>query len=133
MTEPRTADTDLPADRPWPLLVACAVAALEAATMLVLAVWELISLNSARMEVALSTAAFFLLYGVVLGFCTRGLWQGNAWARSPVVMAQLIQLGVAWNLRTGETLWMAVVITVVSAVVLAGIFHPRSLAAVTRH
>jgi hypothetical protein len=47
------------------------------------------------------------------------------------VLAQLIQLGVAWSFRSGATAFVSVLLTVVAVVVLAGIFHPASLRALT--
>jgi hypothetical protein len=51
----------------------------------------------------------------------------RSWARAPVVLAQLIQLGVAWSFRGGDSVAVAVALAVVAAVVLVGIFHPASL------
>jgi hypothetical protein len=45
------------------------------------------------------------------------------------VLAQLIQLGLAWNFRAAPTTWLAVVLAVVALVVLVGIFHPASIRA----
>ena len=43
-------------------------------------------------------------------------------------MAELIQLGLAWNLRGGETTLVAVVLAVVALVVVAGLLHPATTA-----
>ncbi len=98
--------------------------------MLALAVWELADFTTARAGLVLSTAAFFLIWAGVLGVCARGLWQLNSWARSPLVMAQLLHLGLAWNFVSAATMWVAVLIGVAAVVVLAGVFHPASLRAV---
>jgi hypothetical protein len=44
-------------------------------------------------------------------------------------MAQLIQLGVAWSFRGGDSTLVAVALAGVALVVLVGIFHPASLRA----
>ncbi len=118
------------APHPLPLRIACAVAALEGAVMVTLGVMELLDFSTARMALVLSSAAFFLLYGAGLLACAVGLWKLSSWARSPLVAAQLLQLGVAWNLRPEETRVFAWAIVAVSAAVLVGIFHPASVAAV---
>ena len=38
----------------------------------------------------------------------------ESWARSPVVLAQLLQLGVAWSFRQEPTTWVAVALAVVA-------------------
>lgn len=102
----------------------------EAAVLLVLGVAELVSLDSQRLAMGISTAAFFLGYGALLAFCTRSIWAGESWARSLVVMAQLIQLGTAWSNRDAST-GLAALAAVVALVVLVGIFHPASLRALS--
>ncbi len=77
----------------------------------------------------LTTAVFFAVYGAGLLLCAWQLTRRQSWARSPVVLAQLIQLGLAWNFRGGDTTWLAVGLAVVALVVVAGIFHPDSLGA----
>ena len=54
-----------------------------------------------------------------------------SWARSPVVLAQLIQLGLAWSFRGGETTWIAIALAVVAVVVVAGVLHPASIEALS--
>ena len=75
---------------------------------------------------AVTTSLFFAVYGVGLLFCAWQLTRGQSWARSPVVLAQLIQLGVAWSFRGGDTTWVAIALAVVAVVVLAGFLHPRA-------
>ena len=42
------------------------------------------------------------------------------------MLAQLIQLGVAWGFRGGQTTVVAVALAVVALVVVAGVLHPAS-------
>lgn len=114
---------------PRPLLVAAALAALEAAVLLVSAVLELANISSVRVTMGVTTSLFFLVYGAGLGLCAWGLTRLAGWSRAPVVLAQLIQLGVAWSFRGGETTPVAIILAVVAAAVLVGIFHPASTAA----
>ena len=77
-----------------------------------------------------TTAVFFVVYGGALGAFAWQLVRLRSWTRAPVVVAQLIWLGVAWNFRGGTTTVVAAVLAAVAVVVLAGVFHPRSLQAV---
>jgi hypothetical protein len=112
-----------------PLLVAVALVGVEGLLLLGYAVAELVSLDTDRVAVGLTTAIFFGLYGVGLLLCAWGVFRGNSWARSPLILAQLIQLGLAWSFLGGDTTVVAVLIGVVAIVVLIGLLHPASLRA----
>ena len=71
--------------------------------------------------VAVSTGMFFAAYGAALVLAARGLWQRAGWARSLAVVAQLIQLGIAWNLREEPTTLQAVGLAVVAVGVIAAL------------
>ena len=118
-----------PATAPAPLLVAASLVAVEGLLLLGYAVLEVASVDSDRVAVAATTGLFFLAYGAGLLVCARGLSRRQSWARSPVVLAQLIQLGVAWSFWGGSTTAVAIGVGLVAVVVLVGIFHPASLAA----
>lgn len=92
-----------------------------------LAVLELAHVSSERMSLGVSTAVFFAAYGVVLVLCAWALSRRHGWARGPVLLTQLIQLGLAWNLR--DLVLVAVVLLVAALVVLAGMLHPASIEA----
>ena len=112
---------------PAPLKVAASLAAVEAVLLLLYAVVELFSLSPGKEAVTLTTSVFFALYGGFLLYCAWGLVVGRSWTRSPVILAQLIQLGVAWSFRGGSTTLVAVVLAVVALVVLVGMLHPASI------
>ncbi len=116
-------------NRPAPLVVAASLVAVEGLLLLAFAVLELASLDSDRLAMGATTSIFFLAYGAGLLLCAWSLVRGQSWARSPVVLTQLIGLGVAWSFRGGDTTAVAVAIAVVAVVVLVGLFHPASLTA----
>lgn len=116
-----------PAANPAPLVVAASLAGLEALLLLGYAVLELFNLDSDRLAMGLATGAFLALYAAGLAFCAWGVTRRHSWARSPIVLAQLIQLGVAWNLRGGETALVAVALAALAVVVLVGLLHPASV------
>ena len=111
---------------PPPLVVAASLAALEAFVLAALGVLELASLRSARLTMGVTTAAFFLAAAAGLAWCAWSLWRVRRWARGPVVMAQLIQLGLAWNLWAGSTKPVSAGLAVVALVVIVGLLHPAS-------
>lgn len=118
MTEPDPAT-------PPPLVVAAGLAGIEGVVMVGYAVSELFRLTSGRVGLGLAVAGFFALYGVFLGVCGWGLLHGRVWARGPVVLTQLLMLGLAWGVR--DTLGLAIPVAVVAAVALAGTWHPASV------
>ena len=111
---------------PPPLAVAAALVAVEAFLLLVLAVLELANLRSIRLTMGVTTTVFFLVAAAGLVWCAWSLWKARRWARGPVVMAQLIQLGLAWNFRDAPTTLVAIGLAVVALVVIAGLLHPAT-------
>lgn len=118
---------------PAPLTVAASLVVVEAVLFVVLAVAELADFESSKAVMGATTALFFLGYGAGLVLCAWALWRLQSWGRAPIVVAQLIQLLVAWSFWGGETTWIAIGAGVVAAVVLAGIFHPQSIEALAEH
>jgi len=100
--------------------------AVEGVLLAVYGVLEAASVSSGRVTMGVTTAAFFLLYGGGLVVCGWALWRRGSWARGPVVFAQLLQLGIAWNFRGGDTTVIAIGLAVVALVVVVGVLHPAS-------
>jgi hypothetical protein len=122
-----TPDHPAPPGRPAPLTAAASLVAVEALVLVLLGVLEAASLQADKATMGATTALFFLVYGAGLAFCAWGLARPRSWARAPVVVAQIIQLLVAWSFLGGATTWVAVGLGAVAAIVLAGIFHPHSI------
>lgn len=116
---------------PRPLVVASVATLAEALCFGVLALVQALNFSSERSAMGWTTIAFFVLWGLMLAWCGRSLLRSRSWARSPIVMAQLVQLGVAWSFVKGDPAqWEAVLawaIAAVAVVVLVGVFHPRSI------
>jgi hypothetical protein len=106
--------------------VAAALTSVEAVMLVGLGGLELASLSSVRLTMGVTTATFFLGAGAALAWCAWSLWRTRRWARGPVVMAQLIVLGLAWNLWDGATKPLSAGMAVVALVVIAGLLHPAS-------
>jgi hypothetical protein len=111
--------------------VGASLVAVEGLLLVAFAVLEAVNVDADRLAMGVTTSIFFAGYGVGLLFCAWSLVHGESWARSPVVLTQLIGLGVAWSFRGGDTTGIAVGIAVVAVLVLVGIFHPASLEALS--
>jgi hypothetical protein len=118
---------------PLPLRIAAVLAGLEGLILVLYAVAVLVSFSSARATMGVTTAGFFLVYGAGLTAAAFALLRARSWARAPVVLAQLIQLGVAWSFRGGASTAVAVALAVVAVLVLGGVLNPASLRATEEH
>ena len=103
--------------------------ALEAALLVLQGFALLPALEGERLAMGATSVAFFLLYGGFLGYCAWQVYRLRSWARSPIVLAQLIQILVGASFWGGATTIVAIVAVVLGLLTLAGIFHPASLAA----
>ena len=116
---------------PVPLRVAALLVLAEAGAFVVLTIVQVTAFSADRFNLAWTTTAFFLLYAAFLAWCARGVLVGQSWARSPLVLAQLLQLGVAWSFTQGEAgqgdKTVAWVLAAAAIAILIGIFHPRSI------
>ncbi len=130
--DPTTRSPYSPHGTPAPLAAAAGLTLIEGILTGGFGLAEAASLDSERLVMGLSTALFFLAYGVVLLVCAWGMNTVRAWSRGPVLLSQLIWLGLAWNFRSGDTLPVAVGLAVVAVLVLAGLLHPRSIDALER-
>ncbi len=119
-------------DVPPPLRVAASVAAVQGLGLLGLATVETASIDGDRLALGASTAFFFAAYGVLLLAAGFGLVRGGTWARGPVLITQLIQLGVAWNVRGDAPVVLLVVLVVSAIAAVAGIVHPASVERLSR-
>jgi hypothetical protein len=115
----------LPDDNPPPLTVAASLVAVQGFVLVALAMLELVNVSSERLSLGVSAAVFFLVYGGLLLLCAWALTQQQGWTRGPVLITQLIQLGLAWNLRDLPVVAVALALT--AAVVIAGMLHPATL------
>ncbi|GAA5150847.1 hypothetical protein GCM10023340_28760 [Nocardioides marinquilinus] len=123
------AEPDRPVDdvRPPALTVAAALVGLQGLGFVGLAALSASDTVADRLEVGLSVAVFLAGYGAVLLAGAWGLATLRSWSRGPVLMTQLVQLGLAWNVRAEPGL--AVPLAVSAVVVGVCVLRPSSLEA----
>jgi hypothetical protein len=119
--------TEPAANPPPPTLVGTAVlVGLEGLFVVVWGLLELVSLDTARAGVAITTALFFFVLGAGLVWCALGLFRVHSWARGPVVATQLIGVLLSFSFWGGQTRVVAAALLVVTLAVLAGVLHPAT-------
>lgn len=112
---------------PPPLTVAVSMVAVQGLGVLLFAVLQLAASSSTRASVGVANAVFFGAYGVLLLAAAWALWRRTSWARGPVLLTQLIILGLAWGVR--DIVYLAVLMAVSALVTIAGLVHPDSMRA----
>ena len=120
---------------PPPLSVAVSLTFLEVLLLVGYGVTLAFQIDAERFAVGATSVAFFVLYGGALGWCAWSLRRLRSWARAPVVLAQLLQVLTASSFLRDDpgpgARGAGIAGVLVGLVVLAGIFHPDSLGAVT--
>lgn len=87
---------------------------------------ELLALHAQRLAMGLTTGVFFLAYGAGLLLAGWGLAHHRSWARGPILFAQLVWLGLAWNFRNFESMLVPSLFGIPAAVVLVGMLTPAA-------
>lgn len=104
--------------------IAALVVAIEALAYVVLAVLDVADVSRERLGLGVGAGLLLAVYGVGQLFAAWRVYQGESWARSPLVVTHLIQVLLAWNMRDGDTAWLAVVMGVSAVAVLGCLLSP---------
>ena len=115
-----------PRRRPFTIVMAAALLALEALIGLGYAAIEVGQVRMSRAAVGVGVAILMAGFGLLLLVVARGVFRGRRWSRGPAVATQLILLPIAWSFRGGVTTWVSVALAVLAIAVLVGVLHPRS-------
>jgi hypothetical protein len=116
---------------PPSLVVAASLAGLEGLLVLGYGVLEATHVHAQRVAMGITTSAFFLILGGALAASAWLVGRGRPGARSPIIVVQVLLLGLAWSFRGGSTTWVAVALATLATLVLAGLLHPASTTALT--
>jgi len=105
VTDPDLPDAaPAPAGRPATLVVAIAIAAVEALAVLAYAAGIALSgvANPDSVAAPAVEVVIYLIFAVGIGLVVKGLLQGRRWARTPFVVVQLFGLVTGWTLVQGD-------------------------------
>jgi hypothetical protein len=105
------------------LLVVAAVVVAEALTCVVLAVLGLVDLDGDSVGTGIGVSLILAIYGGFQAWAAWRVTQGDQWARSPLVVTQIIQLIIAFNLAD-VPLWITVAVGASAGVTLACLLAP---------
>lgn len=94
-----------------------------------LAILELVKINTERVAMGITSALFFLLFGLGMLLAAWGLSKLAVWGRSPALFGQFILLGVAFSFRGGSTWLVALILAAVAMTVIFGVLNKASMAA----
>jgi hypothetical protein len=111
------------------LRLAALVCLCEAGALVVLAVIEIANLSSSRLVLDVTTTIFFVLYATGLVVAAVGLARARSWARAPLMLSELIQLGLAWSFHGPGTDVVALLLAVSAIFVIAVLVLPTTTTA----
>lgn len=105
------------------LIVAAAIVLAEAMTCLVLAALSVLDLSGDDVGTGIGVAVILAVYGAFQAWAAWRVTEGDNWARSPLVVTQIIQLIIAFNLAD-VPVWITALLAGSAAVVLACLLNP---------
>lgn len=115
---------------PLSLRLAAGFVGAECLFLLVIAVLGVI--HPSNLGVAMGLAVVYVISALGLAVAGVGLWERRSWGRAPVVLAQLVLLGVAWDVHRDQTA-VAIAGAALALAVLGCVLHPASTRALSEH
>jgi hypothetical protein len=105
------------------LLVAAVIVLVEAVTCVVLAVLGVADLDGDSLGTGIGVSLILAVYGVFQAWAVWRVNRGEQWARSPLVVTQIIQLVIAFNLAD-IPVWISVLVGASAVVTLVCLLAP---------
>jgi hypothetical protein len=112
------------------LLVAAVIVLAEALTCVVLAVLGATDLGRGSAGTVIGVSLVLAVYGVFQAWAVWRVSAGDRWARSPLVVTQIIQLIIAFNLAE-VPLWISGLVGAAAVVTLGCLLAPQVTRALT--
>ena len=112
--------------------IAAGVVALESIAYIAVAGLDLADASGDRLGFGVGAGILLIAYGLGLAVAAWSVRKGRAWARAPLVVAQLIQLLLAHDLRGSGAAWVTPAMAVSALVVLGCLFAPPVTQALIR-
>jgi hypothetical protein len=111
--------------------IAAGVVALESIAYIVVAGLDFADASGGRLAFGVGAGILLIAYGLGLAVAAWNIRKARAWARAPIVVAQLIQLLLATDAREGAA-WVTPAMAVSALVVLGCLFAPPVTQALSR-
>lgn len=111
--------------------IVAGVVALESIAYIAVAGLDLADASGDRLGFGVGAGILLIAYGLGLFVAAWAIRLGRAWARAPIVVAQLIQLLLARDARDGAV-WVTPAMAVSALVVLGCLFAPPVTQALIR-
>ena len=112
--------------------IAAGVVAIESIGYIAVAGLDLADTSGDRLGFGEGAGLLLIAYGLGLLVAAWSIRRSRAWARAPIVVAQLIQLLLAYDLRGSGAAWVTPAMAVSALVVLACLFAPPATQALIR-
>ncbi len=106
------------------LLIAACVVWAESLVFGVLVVLDVADLSGDRLGFGIGSGLLLAIYGAGQAWAVWRVTLGDAGARSPVVVTQLIPLLLAWNLRTSDSKWIGALMAIAAVIALVCLLAP---------
>lgn len=134
---PSAPPPQLPTDPPRPPLLTAIAVLVGVEVLFLLAggvylVHGLVADGSRAPVAVVSLVLLALLLAAGLAFCGWGLLRRSTWARSPLLVWQLLQVAAGVPAFTGGAPWTGLVLVLPAVVVGVGLFTPRVSAQIGR-
>ncbi len=118
-----------------PRRVAAVALGLEALAMLAVAVWQeggVLRGDAVTPQVAQGSAAYFLVFGLVVAGFAVAAWRGARWVFGPAVFLQVLALPIAVSMATEGLWWGAALLGGLAAASVVVLLAPSGRAAFGR-
>jgi hypothetical protein len=113
------------AGRPRSVRTVVALVALQALTLVAIAVFygiELAVASPDSMVTAVASAVLVLVAGIGMALVAWGLARGRRWSRAPALVAQLLLLPVGYEMSQGQRWWLGLLLLLWSGAVVVLLF-----------
>ncbi len=117
-----------------PLVIAAVGAGSQSLVLIAFAIEIFFDVSKENLRISSGIGVMLLLLGIGLGLAAVGIAKGVHMARGPVMVAQLISLGLSWNLLKNESdlpgvTVIGVAVALVATIVIVALVTPSARAA----
>lgn len=107
-------------------MLAALIVIAEGTVFIGFAALDLASWSIERFAIGAGVAIFFMVYGGAQIFAGYALLRLAEWPRGAIVFTQLVQVGLAWNVRDVDPGWLSWALAVPAVTCLVAVLSLRS-------